>query len=388
MVAVAATGVSLAKSKSSSDEIKTLSVPTDAVSKLDSFTQTDSQILKDPTVAEVTYGTLVFHTDDTRACFLSPTETGSPLCQVGLIDLTSGATSIVLERAHRADEGYEIFDARVSAKGLVWLEANILQGAWSILCAPLNGSGALGSVSLVDSGDTTFETPSIAVSGDSFAWQLMPPTSSETYKKDPSYINIASFAAPDERATFSAKGRMACPIANGPDGFLAAVRHPDASSYFDLVYLDSSATERDSLTLPASMRPSAIGYGPLGFSFAFDSIYDFGDGIANLGTYLPMDGTAGASYEGRSWFHFAKTPQTAPCWMSDGTVVIKSTYSLCALNLGAKTYETPDVDSGATDWGEFLASSGVRKQIVTITHINHVDSAGKNEKTARVKIYG
>lgn len=388
VVAIAATGMSLVKSREGSSDIETLSVPTDAVSELDSFSQTDAQILKDPNVIELTYGSLVFHTDDSRACYLSPTETGSPLCQVGLINLSSGDTTVVLEKAHRADEGYEIFDARVSSAGLVWLEANILQGAWSILAAPLSASGSLGNVTVVDSGDATFETPSIAVSGDAFAWQLMPPTTSETYKKDPSYINIATFSSPTTRATFDAHGRMACPITNGPDGFLAAVRHKDTTSYFDLVYLDSQAQERDSLTLPSSMSPSALGYGPQGFSFCFDSIYDFGDGIANLGTYLPIDGAAGSSYQGRSWFRFSKTPQTSPCWTSDGNVVVKSTYSLCALNLGAKTYETPDVDSGATDWGEFLASSGTRKQIVTITHINHIDSAGNNEKTARVKIYG
>ena len=31
------------------------------------------------------------------------------------------------------------------------------------------------------------------------------------------------------------------------------------------------------------------GWGKTGFSFAFDGIYNYGEGIANLGTYLPME---------------------------------------------------------------------------------------------------
>ncbi len=38
------------------------------------------------------------------------------------------------------------------------------------------------------------------------------------------------------------------------------------------------------MTLPSSMTPDLASYGRSGFSFGFSSIYNFGGGIANLGT--------------------------------------------------------------------------------------------------------
>ena len=42
----------------------------------------------------------------------------------------------------------------------------------------------------------------------------------------------------------------------------------------------------DNLTLPQSKKPQDVTYGKTGFSFSFQGSYSYGDGIANVGTYV------------------------------------------------------------------------------------------------------
>ena len=59
---------------------------------------------------------------------------------------------------------------------------------------------------------------------------------------------------------------------------------------YQLTRIDAqSASVVDSLVLPSSMKPPAAGSGDTGFMFSFEAIYNFGEGIANLGTYIPAN---------------------------------------------------------------------------------------------------
>ena len=64
---------------------------------------------------------------------------------------------------------------------------------------------------------------------------------------------------------------------------------------------------RESLTLPASMRPLEAAYVNGRFSFTFDSIYTYGEGLASLGTYAPVSNDTGGQ-----WFCFDRNPLCAP----------------------------------------------------------------------------
>ena len=67
---------------------------------------------------ELPYGTLIWVNDDDLAACLLPTESGSPLAQIGLLSLGSGTLNTVRQKAVGADERYEIYDVRTTSKGM------------------------------------------------------------------------------------------------------------------------------------------------------------------------------------------------------------------------------------------------------------------------------
>lgn len=87
---------------------------------------------------------------------------------------------------------------------------------------------------------------------------------------------------------------------------------------------------RESLTLPASMRPLEAAYVNGRFSFTFDSIYTYGEGLASLGTYAPVSNDTGGQ-----WFCFDRNPLCAPAWCG-GNLVVKSTRTVAGVNLSTR----------------------------------------------------
>lgn len=221
----------------------------------------------------------------------------------------------------------------------------------------------------------------------------------------------------------------------------AAERMQKSRSHTRLVALDTSGTLVDSLVLPAGIRPVNIAYGKSGFTFGIEGSYKNKTGITKLGTYFPLAvslpqvrvkngelgekgadqveqiakaeqaaqgskteqsaGNAGATsekhklaselsyaalYNASTWFHFGRTPTTAPCWCDD-MVIVKSTYSVLAIDLRAKNYVMLPVDSGADQWGEWCASSGNHATFVTFTSINDKPIGKEPVRVCRVKVW-
>ena len=133
------------------------------------------------------------------------------------------------------------------------------------------------------------------------------------------------------------------------------------------------------------MTPLEAGYGETGLMFSFPDIYDYGDGISNLGTYVPMSKPAG-SYDDAKWFSFPRTPTAPPCWCKN-TLIAKSTRSVCGINLEDRTYYAIDVDDGADSYGEYLATTGRHDTFVTYTNIDHTPVEGSATHVCRVKVY-
>ncbi|MEG0096725.1 MAG: Tat pathway signal protein, partial [Raoultibacter sp.] len=78
-----------------------------------------------------------------------------------------------LEAALGQSEGFEVYDARASELGMIWTEANILEGTWRVYAASLSAT-TLGKPALLDQGDAQWEAPTIAAVGDSAFWQCLP----------------------------------------------------------------------------------------------------------------------------------------------------------------------------------------------------------------------
>ena len=167
---------------SSTPDIQTLKVPTDAVFSISDLSQVENtdDCAEQQGSYDLPYGSLVWCNDSKFACCLIPTEKAKPLAQVATLALSSGTSAVVLDKARGQDEGFEIYDARCTSQGVVWTEANIMDGTWRIFAGKLNSNGdALSNIQQLDEGSTDqFETPTIAAVGGHAFWQVMPQANS------------------------------------------------------------------------------------------------------------------------------------------------------------------------------------------------------------------
>lgn len=403
-----------------------LSVPSDSVFTTEQCEYIDNtaNALSNVTSVTLPYGSMVWASDPSVAACLLPTDEGKPLTNVGIISLGAGSCRTVLKSAVGANDGFEIYDARATSDGLIWTEADILDGSWRVYQAAFSGS-ELGDPILVHEGGTDWEMPTLAASGEYAFWQVLPQLNGNATKED-SLMMCISFGAPSSQARtlYASHGRMACSPSPTTTGIACAPRADTDDTRYQLTHIDAATGEvTDALALPASMKPIYVAYGESGFAFSFDGIYNYGDGIANLGTYTPSaapvydlsqattdaqnslrdeDGqlteraaeeaaglaaqTVADLYSNAEWFRFPRTPVTPPAWCGNWFIV-KSTRAISGVDLANKRYFTVDVENGAPDYGEFLASYGTCKNLVTYTNIDYTPINGDLIKECRVKVW-
>ena len=383
--AVIGGGAYLASRKDDGGEVEYLEVPENAVTTQEALTAVEDYTERLSQVGEhdIEYGTLVWANCDTLAACLLPTELGSPLTQIGVLMLGSGYLETVLEKAVGTDEHFEIYDVRANDHGMVWTEANIMAGIWRIYTASLEGT-TMGEPVLADEGDATYETPALAVAGRYAFWQVLPKLPNDAAL--PSHVMRAVMGKGEGERIFESARRMCCAPNAIDDALIICPRLDMSTVYYQMTCLDAKTGEvRDACTLPSGMKPNDIAYGDTGFAFTFDSIYNYGEGIANLGTYTPMVPAKG-DYSSVPWFSFARTPLTAPAWAS-GKLIVKSTRPVCAVDLAAGEYAVIDVEDGTDNYGEYLASGGASSTFVTYSNIDHTPVEGDHIHTCRVKVW-
>ncbi len=360
-----------------------LSVPESAVTNIDAFTE----VPYEDCVSlignfRMPYGTLVWADNSTVAACLEPTDTASPLTTVSLLFLSTGNNPTVLDAAQGAEEGYEIYDVRCSADGMIWTEANIFENTWRIYTARLDGA-EVGGIVKVDEGDGNWLTPSIAAVDTSAFWQVVPTADGE-YAKEAAVLKRSTFGSSDVSVAYTSKRAFATRVTPVDGGVVITPRADSTSVYYQLTYLSSKdGSMIDQMTLPASMAPREASYGETGFSFAFDSIYSYGGGIANLGTYTPFTKPAPYGYHDLSWFHFGRTPSAPPAWCGSW-LAIKSSRALCGIDLASRTYFLIDIPSATDTYGEYLVSSGTNDAIVGLCNITAVNDGEEDHALVRV----
>lgn len=469
LVAAGGIGVAVSSATSASaQDIPILNVPEKAVADSEDYEYYEeySEEMKLAGSMSLPFGTLVWANDPDLAFCLLPTTTGSPLASVGVIDLESLGWGTLLTHAVGESEGYEIYDVRGTSSGIVWTEADILDGNWRVYAASLGaggnsgdggagaGAGAsnanailgsgislpnratsfdassyLGEPQLLAEGGPDWETPTLTAWGGYAYWQELPKATGAASQEN-SLLRRCVFGAGASavETVYESPGRMACAAASTQGGIVFAPRVEAVNVYYQLTYIDGqTAKVLDRLTLPASMKPTEVGYGRTGFSFAFDGIYSYGGGIANLGTYTPkqMPSTTYASayesaladvaakrkttkdqladadiaeaelaaqtavadaYSECEWFRFARSPMCPPAWCSS-YFMVKSSSAIVGISLADNWYFALPVENGAPDYGEFMASEGTCSNIVSYTQISYTPINGSSIVECRLKIW-
>lgn len=385
-VALVGGGASAALGQLGEDDNATvdcISVGEGDVEALGDYTQTENytDCVKLSGSFKLTYGTLVWADNDTVAACLCPTDSASPLATVSLLYLSSGNTATVLKAAQGADDGFEIIDVRCSENGLIWTESNAYDSTWRVYTARI-GNGSAEGIVQVDEGDANWSIPSLAAVNNSAFWQITPSTSGEAASED-SVLKAATFGSGNAQVVYTSRKPFATRVGASTDGVVITPRVESTSTYYRLAKITASNYQTsDEMVLPSTMTPDVVGHGSTGFAFGFTSIYNYGGGIANLGTYTPRTDPHG-NYNGQQWFRFSRSPITAPCWCGK-YFVVKSTTALCGVDLENKSYFAIDTVSGSDDYGEHLVSSGECERIVGLSQITDDSNAENNHALVRV----
>ncbi|MCD8316321.1 MAG: Tat pathway signal protein [Eggerthellaceae bacterium] len=415
-----------------STELPTLTVPEDAVLTADDFEllENSDDYMTCDLSTDLEYGTMVWASDDEVAACLIPTGEASPLTKVGLMSLSNGTVTEVLPEAVNHDAGYEIYDVRANSQGIIWVETAILDGLWKVYCATCTAD-SIGTPKLLEEGDDDWEMPSLACSGDYAFWQLLP-DSNGAQSSSRSTLKRASFSDATPEIAYSSRAKMATNPYATEQGIVITPRSESSGTYYQLTYIDAETLEvLDQLTLPSSMKPMEAGYVEPGFTFCFEEIYSTGDGISNLGTYVPMTNAKESgdlavaaweaeqeesddssneeeaikdlsqtsneldpaplelrseAYSDSPWFRFARTPSAPSAWCGDWFMV-KTPSSLCGVDLANRTYFVLYPDSGSDTYGDYLASTGTVSRIVTFENIDHTDIYGTYTHKCEVKVW-
>ena len=386
LAAAGAGAKAFSAARAEENALNVLEVPKDAVTESTSLTELENGgKLYLSANLELPYGTLMWASDDDYAALLLPTDTGSPLTSVGLMRLSSGYYFTILNQALGLAEGFEIYDVRVSDQGIVWTEVDILEGVWRIYGAQLVDA-VVTDPHIMDTGNSEWETPSIAICGTEAFWQVLPNLKGPK-RTEPSTLRCASVKGGDYQMLLTSNGRFCTPIYASHDQITVTPRAVADTVHYELTVIDAaSKSVLDTMVLPQAMKPLEAGYGKTGFMFSFEGIYSYGEGISNLGTYAPKEDARGANYSAVPWFHFARTPSAPPCWCGD-YLVVKSTRSVVCVDLETDTYFVFDLISGADNYGDYLASTGNRRRILIFSNINSEDISGSASKYCAVRIY-
>lgn len=334
---------------------------------------------------ELPYGSLVWASGDDVAACLVPNDEAKPLATVSLLSLSSGNLSTALDQAVGQDDGFDIYDVRATESGIVWTEADILDGLWRVYTASVS-NGTVGEARLVDEGDSQWETPTIAAAGKHAFWQVMPKAEGD-YSAEDSLVKRATMGSGDGETVYTSHGRLCTPPYALADSVVITPRADTSGTYYQLTHVDAaSGNVLDTMVLPRSMKPLEAGYGDTGFTFSFDAWYTYGEGIANIGTYTPTARVANSDYSNAPWFCFGRAPSAAPAWCGK-YFMVKSTRTVCGIDLETNEYFALQPDNGSDDYGEYLASTGSNATVVTYANIDDKPIGGDPKKYCLVRVW-
>lgn len=395
-----------ASKKSSGDKV--LEVDAGKVLKSDDLeeTPTDDLYKLDHSI-DLPEGSLAWANNSSWIACLIPTGKSKSLNTVELIDINSGERNVVIKEPVNMSKGFEIYDVRANDTGIVWTEVNILDNKWYVYASKLTSLSSL-SPQIIDKGNELFDVPFVEVTDNKVVWSIMPKVG-EKYTNAKSLIRGISFSSltsiteneyiekvnsEDEvnnskNVLISSPGRMQTPIYSCGKKFVVTPRADRPAVFYQLTCVDEEGKVLDSATLPQNMKPLEAGYGNNGFHLSFDAIYNYGGGIANLGTYTPTELPSQLTTEGYSaanWFNFARTPSAPPCWCGN-RFIVKSLSSVCCVDIAQKKYCVLDRPNASDDFGDYLASTGTVKSIVTYAKINDTKITGDKTKQTTLRIW-
>ena len=347
-----------------------LEVSTNDVVTLDAFAE-----IEDPTgyyevkdLAQYPKGTMLFSSEDVTAAALLTGETASPLSTCSLVNLESGAMTPALDRAVNHDMGYSIFSVRASKELLVWVESNYLTSDWMVYCATISDGKLTGQPVKLDEGNGEYDTPEIAVIGTAAYWTFQPAENGPRTTEN-SYLRVASGGSRSSDMITS-EGRFNGGLSVSGQ-VLTAMPRAKASSgvYYELTAIAAgSGSIVATQVMPHSFRPSNAIYMNNAFAFTIPASYDYGGGIANVGTYYPIAGSL--------WLRLARQSLTPP-GICNGWLFAKSSSRTVFIDTNNQQYFVVNAPDGCTDYGDYSVCTGEVSRVYNYATVNKYEGTAK-----------
>lgn len=351
-----------------------LEVSANDVVTLDAFAE-----IEDPTgyyevkdLAQYPKGTMLFASEDVTAAALLTGETASPLSTCSLVNLENGAMTPALDRAVNHDVGYSIFAVRASRELLVWVESNYLTSDWMVYCATISDGKLTGQPVKLDEGNGEYDTPEIAVIGTAAYW-IVQPAENGPRTTENSYLRVASGGSRSSDMITS-EGRFNGGLSVSGQ-ILTAMPRAKASSgvYYELTAIAAgSGSIVATQVMPHSFRPSNAIYMNNAFAFTIPASYDYGGGIANVGTYYPIAGS--------SWLRLARQSLTPP-GICNGWLFAKSSSRTVFIDTNNQQYFVVDAPDGCADYGDYSVCTGEVSRVYNYATVNRYTGS---ERTTQV----
>lgn len=351
-----------------------LSVSTNDVITLDAFAEIEdpSEYFEVKDLAVYPKGTMLFGSDDKTAAALCTGQTASPLSTCALVNLEDGAITQVLDQAVNHDSGFSIFAASASQSLLVWVESNYLTSDWMVYCAPIAGNALAGQPIKLDEGDAEFDTPEIAVVNSNAYWIVQPSEGGSRTTED-SVLKVAAGGAHSSNMLVS-HGRFNGGLSVSGQVLTAMPRATTSSGvYYELTAISAgSGSVVATQVLPHSFKPSNAIFMNNAFAFTIPASYDYGGGIANVGTYYPIAGNL--------WLRLARQSITPP-GICQGWLFAKSSSRTVFINMQEQQYFVVNAPDGCTDYGDYSVCTGEIAHVFNYATVNKYEGS---EKTTHV----
>ncbi len=327
-----------------------LSVSSSQVVTLDSYTEIEdvAPICDIKEIATYPKGTMLFSSGDQVAAALCVGETANPLSTCSLVKMADGSIVKALNAAVGASDGFNLLTVKASNTTLAWVESNYLTSDWAVYSAQIGESLNIGQPVKLDEGNADYDTPELAVIGSTVYW-IVQPTSNGSRASEKSHLKAAGGAVAAEVLTSS--GRFNGGLSTSGN-ILTAMPRAESSSgvYYQLTaVMTGTGSIVASQVLPRSYRPSNAVYMNNAFAFTIPASYDYGGGIANVGTYFPI--------AGNQWLRLTKQSPTPP-GMCYGWLFAKSGSRTVFVDTKGERYFVVDAPDNCESYGDYSLCTG------------------------------
>lgn len=324
-------------------------------------------------------GTVLYPGEGTWIPAVTAGASANPVVTGAAFSVADGSLATVVSAPITSGTNYVIYQTRCSDSVYAWVEYNTVSCDWALYAAPFSAGALTGTPTTLATGDSEWDIPPVAVSGDRVVWLHMPATSGSHTTED-SQCYLWRSGASEAAAVVTSHGRFACEPTIS-DGLVTLVPrvHTEEGLYYGIGSYkldDNLATRTAQLVLPQSVKPfSAVSIGGR-LVFQIEANYSSGGLLGQMGTYVQTGDD--------TFVALAREPFAAAAGKGD-LFIVKTRASYLDFDTDDQTYGTLVAANRSVDYGEYPARVGTCDTFVTFATVK--DSSTTYPASVQVRAY-